>query len=345
MTSTTAGRPRPALLRNPSRSASVWYVTVILFLVSALIEPGSVSTISIQSMLPLFGVLAVAAAGQTMVVMTRGLDLSTPGMISLAGLTASKFSSDHGSLVLGLLVTAIVAIVVGLLNGVVVANLRVTPLVATLAIGSVLQGASFAYSGGAPARAPEAVASFSVNRTLGVSNSCWVALVIVGVLAVLAARSVWGRQLAAVGANEHAARLSGLRVNRLLVSAYVASALCSAIAGVVLAGFVKTPNSDLGTTYLLPSIAAVVIGGTRLGGGRGRVIGTVVAALFLSQLTALVLALGAPSATQYLVEAAILAVAVAAQSLGNPTHLFEARLRVGSSRRTTHHRSQKEGMR
>jgi ribose transport system permease protein len=84
------------------------------------------------------------------------------------------------------------------------------------------------------------------------------------------------------------------------VSAYISSALCASIAGIVLAGYVKTPNRYLGDSYLLPSIAAVVIGGTNLAGGRGRVIGTAIAALFLSQLNALVLAMGAPSATQYI---------------------------------------------
>jgi ribose transport system permease protein len=177
---------------------------------------------------------------------------------------------------------------------------RVSALIATLATGSILGGAAFAYSRGAPARAPTGIANFAVQTRLGISNSCWTALVIVVIVAVLCAKRVWGRQLAAVGTNEAAARQSGMRVKALIVSAYISSALCASIAGIVLAGYVKTPNSYPRDSYLLPSIAAVVIGGTNLAGGRGRVIGTAIAALFLSQLNALVLAMGAPSATQYI---------------------------------------------
>ena len=183
---------------------------------------------------------------------------------------------------------------------IVISVFRVSALIATLATGSILGGAALAYSGGAPVRAPTGIANFAVQTRLGISNSCWTALGIVVIVAVLCAKRVWGRQLAAVGTNEAATRQSGMRVKALIVSAYISSALCASIAGIVLAGYVKTPNSYLGDSYLLPSIAAVVIGGTSLAGGRGRVIGTAVAALFLSQLNALVLAVGAPSATQYL---------------------------------------------
>ena len=183
---------------------------------------------------------------------------------------------------------------------IVISVFRVSALIATLATGSILGGAAFAYSGGAPARAPTGIANFAVQTRLGISNSCWTALVIVVIVAVLCAKRVWGRQLAAVGTNEAAARQSGMRVKALIVSAYISSALCASIAGIVLAGYVKTPKSYLGDSYPLPSIAAVVIGGTNLAGGRGRVIGTAIAALFLSQLNALVLAMGAPSATQYI---------------------------------------------
>ncbi len=292
------------------------YATVVLFAVGAVIAPGSISKVSVQAMLPFFGILALVAAGQTMVVMTRGLDLSLPGMMSLAGLGASKFASDNGnSLILALLVTVIGAIVAGAANGAIVAYLSVTPLIATLATGAVLAGVAFAYSGGIPARAPEGLTTLSTSTTLGVSNTCLIALVVVCLLAFLASRSVWGRKLAAIGSSESAARLSGLRVERLQVSAYVAAALCAALAGLLLAGYVGTPDSSLGADYLLPAIASVVLGGTLLGGGRGRVVGSVVAALFFSQLTAVVLALGVPTATQFIIEALILALAVAAQSL------------------------------
>ena len=125
---------------------------------------------------------------------------------------------------------------------IVISVFRVSALIATLATGSILGGAAFAYSGGAPARAPTGIANFAVQTRLGVSNSCWTALVIVVIVAVLCAKRVWGRQLAAVGTNEAAARQSGMRVKALIVSAYISSALCASIAGIVLAGSVRTPK-------------------------------------------------------------------------------------------------------
>jgi ribose transport system permease protein len=128
-------------------------------------------------------------------------------------------------------------------------------------------------------------------------------------------RTSWGRRVVAVGSNERTARAAGVRTARVKVSGYVAAALCYSAAGVLLAGYVSTPNTNAGNSYLLPAIAAVVVGGTALTGGRGNILGTAVGALFLSQLTQLVLSMGAPSSTQYLVQAAVIAIAVGAQQL------------------------------
>ena len=136
-----------------------------------------------------------------------------------------------------------------------------------------------------------------------------------GVTAVATAKTTWGRKLVAVGSNERAARAAGIRVTLIKISGYVGAALCYSAAGVVLAGYVSTPNTNAGNPYLLPAIAAVVVGGTALIGGKGSVVGTAVGALFLSQLTQLVLSLGAPSSTQLIIQAAVIAIAVTAQGI------------------------------
>jgi ribose transport system permease protein len=302
-------------LRWPA-STPVCVVTVALFVLSWIIAPGSVSRSSIDSMLPFAGILAIAAVGQTLVVMLRGIDLSVPGMMTLGALVSSQFAAEHGNNVLAaLVVVAIIGILVGILNGIVVTVFSVTPLVATLAVNSGLVGAAIAYTGGTPTRAPDAVAAFSLDKTIGVSNTVWLAIALVCVTAVAASKTVWGRRLVAVGSNERTARSAGVRVTAVKISGYVAAALCYAGAGVVLAGYVSAPNTNAGNSYLLPAIAAVVVGGTALTGGRGSVIGSAVGALFLSQLTQLVLSLGAPSSTQLIVQAAVIAVAVTLQGV------------------------------
>ena len=297
-------------------STPVWVVTIALFLLSWVIEPGSVSRSSIDSLLPFAGILAIAAVGQTLVIMLRGIDLSLPGMMTLAALVSSQYAAEHGNnVLLALGVVAVIAIIVGVINGIVITVFSVTPLVATLAVNAGLVGAALAYSGGTPTRAPDAVASFSLDKTLGVSNTVWLAIALVCITALATAKTTWGRRLVAVGSNERAARASGVRVTVIQISGYVAAALCYSAAGVVLAGYVSTPNTNAGNPYLLPAIAAVVVGGTAFTGGRGTIVGTAIGALFLSQLTQLVLSLGAPSSTQLIIQAAVIAIAVTAQGL------------------------------
>jgi len=297
-------------------STPVAVVTVALFLLSWIIAPGSVSRSSIDSLLPFAGILAIAAVGQTLVIMLRGIDLSLPGMMTLAALVSSQYAAQHGDNVpAALVVVAIIAVIVGIINGVVITVFSVTPLVATLAINAGLVGAALAYSGGTPTRAPDDVAAFSLDKTLGISNTVWLAVVLVCLTALATAKTVWGRQLVAVGSNDRAARSAGVRVTAIQVSGYVGAALCYSGAGVVLAGYVSTPNTNAGNPYLLPAIAAVVVGGTAFTGGKGSIVGTAIGALFLSQLGQLVLSLGAPSSTQFIIQAVVIAVAVIAQGL------------------------------
>ncbi|MEQ8718274.1 MAG: ABC transporter permease [Acidimicrobiales bacterium] len=292
--------------------------TIGLFILSWIIEPKSVQGTAIDSMLPFAGILAIAAVGQTLVVMTRGIDLSVAGQMTMAALIVSKYSSDHGgNLVAAMLIVIVVAIVIGFANGVAVAILRVSPLVATFAMNTILAGVALSYTGGTPERAPDGLADFALRKTFGVSNSALLALLIVLVAGILGVQTVWGRQLQAVGASERASIASGIPATWIKITSYMAASLCFAGAGIVLAGFIASPTVTSGNRYLLPSIAAVVIGGTSFAGGKGRVIGTAVGAVFLSQLSQLVLSVGLPTSSQLLIEAGVLAVAIGAQTIGS----------------------------
>ena len=165
-----------------------------LFVFSWLIAPGSVSGSAIDSLLPFAGILAIAAIGQTIVVMLKGIDLSLPGMMTLAALVSSKYAADHGSILAALVVVAVLAVVVGVVNGVVVSVFSVTPLVATLAVNAILMGAALAYSGGTPTRAPQSVSDFALEKTLGVSNTVWLAVALMIVTVFATGRAAWGRR-------------------------------------------------------------------------------------------------------------------------------------------------------
>ena len=159
---------------------------------------------------------------------------------------------------------------------------------------ALLLGGIAAYSHNTGRSATDNLSSFAIDKTLGIPNTVFVALTFIVAFWFILSRTTGGRRFTAVSTSAQAGRAAGLRVDRYTVTTYVLAAMCYATAGILLAGFVRTPALDIGNPYLLATITAVVIGGTPLGGGRGSVIETALAALFLTQLTAFTDALSAP---------------------------------------------------
>jgi ribose transport system permease protein len=299
-----------------SRSAPIWLATLALFLVSPLVAPGSLAKAPLLSMLPFAAVLAIAAAGQTLVVQQRGLDLSVPGMMALGAVLCTNLPQVHGWSLASAAIAAVAATaVVGCLNGLLVTVFGVTPLVATLGMNVMLLGTVFSVANGTPSGATPALNQFALDRTLGVPNTVLIAVVVLAVAGVVTHRSVIGRRLTAVGVSERAAAAVGVRVRTYQVVAYTFAGLCYGTAGVLLAGYTKTPALFLGDSYLLPTVAAVVLGGTALSGGLASVVSTGVAAVFLTQLGQLLRTLGWSDAQQLIAQSLVLLVVVLARVL------------------------------
>ena len=199
----------------------------------------------------------------------------------------------------------------GLLNGIAITKLKITPIIATLAVNALLIGAIQSYTKAAPKSSTENLSSFMIDKTLGIPNTVYIAAVFVIIAAFVLGRTVVGRRFVAIGASPDASRAAGLPVTRYVIVTYVLAALCYGAAGIVLAGYISLPNTDVGNPYLLSTITAVVVGGTALGGGRGRLVGTAVAAVFLSQLNVFLSATGAPASVLLLVQSAAIALAAA----------------------------------
>lgn len=312
-----------------SRFVPIWVATGLLFAISAVVAPGTVTESSLQGMVPFAAILAVAAAGQTLVIQQRGLDLSLPGMISLATVLMTKIPAGNNDLILtALLVTLAAAVVAGAINGLAVTRFGITPLVATLGVNALLVGTVlFLTSGTSTAAAPMALANMALARTLGVPNTALVAIVLIAVIALVIRFTIPGRRFVAVGANPVAAHAAGIPVARYLMGTYIAAAACYAIAGVLLTGFLGIPGALPGDNYLLPSIAAVVLGGTSLAGGTGSVVATAVGAVFLTQLGLVVRALGAPQSVQLILQGVIIAVGMGLRLV--PWHRLAAIVRPG----------------
>jgi ribose transport system permease protein len=306
---------RPRLPIGGAATAIV-VATALLFLVSWLVEPQSVRHSSLLGMLPFAAVLAIVAVGQTLVVQQGGIDLSVPGMISLTVVIMTRVpNGDSGKLPLALVYAFGAALAAGLLTGVLVSRVGITAIVTTLGVNALLYGAVLQISGGTPRTTTDALHNFGSGRVLGIPTTVPIAIAITAIVAVAIKRTVAGRRFEGVGASNTGARAAGLVVRRYQLSAYVGATVLYCAAGVLLAGVVSTPSAFQGDSYLLPSVAAVVLGGTSLLGGRGSVAASAVAALFLTQLDQLLLTSGVSNAAQNLVEAGALVVGLAIYSV------------------------------
>jgi ribose transport system permease protein len=217
---------------------------------------------------------------------------------------------------LAVLITLAVGIGIGLLNGLLVTRVGITPLIVTLAMGSILTGLVFFYTGGLPStEAPAPLVDFIAWRPLGIPIAFIIATAIVIVVAVLMVASAAGRRFVAAGSNVQAARAASIPVDGYVVAAYVLSGLSGAVASLLLTGYVRSASISIGDEYLFTSIAAVVIGGTSFLGGKGSVIASALGAIFLTQLVQLLLASGASASMQLLAQAVAIALAVALRTM------------------------------
>lgn len=297
----------------------IWFGTIALFIVSALIAPGTLRSGSISLMLPFAGILAIVAAGQTIVIQQRGLDMSLAGMITISGLMLAKLGVVTGSIWIGIPITLIFAYCFGVFNGLLVSMVNITPIVTTLATNAILLGAIRTLSGGSPMTASAELSKFALLKVFGVPMTVIFALLFIAAIALITKRTGFGRRFVAVGANPAAAAAAGLPVLRYQVATYGIAAVCFAVAGMLFSGYIGSASQTAGNDYLLPAIAAVVVGGTPFTGGRGSVVASGIAALFMVQLGQMVLALGAGTAVQLLVQALAIVLAVTIRHL--PTFL------------------------
>ncbi|GGI03471.1 ABC transporter permease [Egicoccus halophilus] len=312
----SGGRPDVRdLLRNPVVLAGI--VAVLLFVVGNLLVPGFGSYGTVMNVLRVAAFLGVIAAGQTIVILAggEGIDLSVGKIATFSAIVVAQVSGgEDGRLLLAVATALLFCGLVGVVNGVGVAYLRIPPLVMTLGMVAVVQGIIRVYSGGQPeGRAPAALSQLVNARTvLGIRGSVWIWLIIaVGVVALLR-RTTFGRRVYALGANRETAYLSGINVQRNLVLVYVASSLFAALGGVMLIGYSGAASISLADQYQLISIAAVVIGGTTLAGGVGGYLGTVIGAVVLQALTSLLVALNIGAAGRQIVNGLILIVLLSA---------------------------------
>jgi ribose transport system permease protein len=299
----TAEKTKLALRLSPPLIALL--LAIALFFLGGVLRPGFVNERQAINILRLASLLGIVAAGQTLVVISgsEGIDLSVGAVVTLGAILTFRFSNGQDSLLLvGLLVALLAGAIIGLVNGMGIVFLRIPPLIMTLSMAGVVSGTILVVSkGGLQGGTPPALANFVSRQYLGLPGSFLLWIVLAAVLWLVLERSIYGKHLFAAGVNRTAARLSGVNVPLVVVMTYMLSGLLSAFGGFVLLGFTQRVFLNLGNPYLFPSIAAVVVGGTVLAGGKGSYWGTMAGALVLTLIDSLLRALQIDEAYQLMV--------------------------------------------
>jgi ribose/xylose/arabinose/galactoside ABC-type transport system permease subunit len=287
-----------------SRYLPVYIALLVLIMVASIWAPATLSSVALRAIAPYGAVLGIAALGQMLVVMTGGIDLSVPGTMSLAAVIMVGVGDGSNEQIWVAVATAVAAAaIVGLVNGILIGGLKLNALIVTLAVGLIVTGVVNRYGSTFPVSSPvpTGLSDWASTRILGVSPIFWIGVGFTAVLIVGLRYTAVGRRFQGVGANPVASHVVGVRVNLNQILVYVVAAIFYAIAGVALAGLLRTPGVAVGTTYLLGPIAAVVIGGAALTGGLASPLSTFVAALFLTGLNQMLKTMGLPTALQFVV--------------------------------------------
>lgn len=266
-----------------------------------------------------FSYVGLVALGQAVVLLCGGIDLSVGSVMGLAAIVAAQALEGGGSIYFGFMCGLGVAVLCGLVNGILVSVLGLSPFIATLGMLSiarslalVLAGNKMIYSFGA---AEQNFLELGGGDLLHIPNSVWVLAATVLVLNFYLSRSVWGRHLYAIGGNEKAAVLAGIKVTTIKISAYIISAFFAGLTGILMVGWLGSATTALGTGYELTVIAAAVIGGVKLIGGYGSAYGPIIGAALVEIIRNMLLLLGVDPYWQGTFVGAVIILAVLLQTI------------------------------
>lgn len=281
-------------------------LAVALFALGGVLRPGFASYALAINILRLAAFLSIIAAGQTLVIISggEGIDLSVGAVVTLGAILVFRIVDGQNALVLPALLVALLAgLTIGAINGLGIMLLGIPPLVMTLGMTGVVQGLILVITQGQleGAAAPIMTRLISSPLLLGIPGVVLLWLVLGGAMWLLLERTVYGKQLFAIGVNRTTARLSGVPVPTIVVLTYALSGALAALGGFVLLGYTQNVFLNLGAPYTLPSIAAVVVGGTLIAGGVGSYFGTMAGALVLTVIASLLTALQLPESARQIV--------------------------------------------
>ncbi|GAB6454540.1 MULTISPECIES: ABC transporter permease [Bacillus] len=232
--------------------------------------------------------IAIAAIPMTFVIVTGGIDVSVGSIMGLTSILIGVLWMNGISILFAVIMALIISCLAGALNGLIIKMTDVEPLVVTLGTMFLYGGIALVISGGAGASGyegisglPDAFVQLASGSFIGIPNLLWLLIVLTVLCAVLFHRTIYGRHVKLTGANENAAKYTGIKTKKVVIIAYMLSGLGGGLGGTFLTAYFGSARADMGSETILPIITAVVLGGTLITGGKGSIIGTVLASIFI----------------------------------------------------------------
>jgi ribose transport system permease protein len=269
----------------------IFLVTAVAWGVAIKVVPGLSSGRSVEDVIVESTILGLAAAGQTFVIISGGIDLSIPWVMTGSALLMTTFTDGNEDVIVWALpLVLLLALAVGITNGLGVAVAGVPPIIMTLAMNVILSAAVTLYVGPSPpSTSPSALVSFAQGAVLGIPSSIVTLFVLIVVGTLMLTFLPFGRRLYAFGSSHTVARFSGIGGFRQTVSAYALSSLAASVAGLMLLGYYRISYPGMADAYQFSSVAAVVVGGASILGGSGHILGTIAGAILLTVISTILI--------------------------------------------------------
>lgn len=301
-----------AIIKKNQGVVFCYLIALVLFAGFSVYMPGFARLSHIRTVFLESALIGIVALGQTLVVITGGIDLSVAWMMTIGAYMVSNLvNSSNANLVWGIPLMLVVTFGLGAINGFCISCLRVPAIVMTLGMNIILSGALVALTQGSPGQsAPPLLLTLGQKNLLGIPYLViiWIIMTVVVMLALF--KMKYGRKLFAIGNNATVAKYSGIRVDNTIILSYAISGMTAGIAGALLAGKVGSCYLAMGDTYQFQSIAAVAIGGTSMLGGKGNYLGTVAGSLTITILLGILVALNLPFGVQTMAYGLIVLISV-----------------------------------
>jgi inositol transport system permease protein len=298
------------MIANIKSKYSIYFVLIALFIVCWLANKNFVSVANLQNISTQISVGTILAFGQTILIISGMLDLSSASVLALAGVLSISSYQATGSLTISFIVAILVGVACNILNGLMVTKYKTPPFIATLAMMAMARGAALLYTNGQNIYQIGDYVKFGQGKILGIPTPMIFLVVTLIITWYLLKHTVFGRSIYAIGGNEEAANASGINVNRIKMRAFIINGILVGIAGVLFMSRVNGGMPNGATGYEFKALTAAVIGGTSFSGGIGTASGTLAGAFIVGFLDNIMVLVGVNSYLQQIVRGGIIALAV-----------------------------------